>query len=480
MSEKKYTGGCRCKKIRYEFTTEKLSSAVCACLDCQKSSGAIIIHAVGVKNTNFKITQGHDYLKYYADTGDSGKAVRRYFCSECGSQLYANPQGYPELISLRVPSLDNFDGKEPNFAIYTRNIPHWITLPEHVIEEGKNMEDSLGKLSEIIEENRKRKNKALSHLEKERYSIDSQEIQGCLKDLESKEDFELLQSDPYWPKWNSPWWKMLLLYEMGLGKIAPKRTMRRLLESARDHYIDFFPLVESEIPKGVDPYRNIPCHCALGALYKMLSEFGFSVDKEIPWIRDWFLKYQLPDGGLNCEESVYTKEVARSSFLSTIAPMEAILFYGNEHTEQEKMFLKQGFQYFIKRKLYLSISKKKIINKKWLYPCFPRYYEYDILRGLSFVVSFAKKFQEKIEASHILDVVHILHQNLQDGKIIASTNDLISSRTLYEKEKGLWMMKEVDIFPLLQYTTQNAYYLTKEWYDIIEWLFSLKQKKLLI
>ena len=137
MPEKKYTGGCRCERIKYEFTAEKLSGAVCACVDCQKSSGAIIIHAVGVKSEKFQIIQGENYLKSYSDTGESGKAVKRYFCSECGSQLYAIPESYPELVSIRVPSLDNYDGGEPAFAIYTENIPKWLTLPEKILEEGK-------------------------------------------------------------------------------------------------------------------------------------------------------------------------------------------------------------------------------------------------------------------------------------------------------------------------------------------------------
>jgi hypothetical protein len=35
--------------------------------------------------------------------------------------------------------------------------------------------------------------------------------------LQSDEALESIEKDPYWPKWNSPWWHMLLLHEIDLA-----------------------------------------------------------------------------------------------------------------------------------------------------------------------------------------------------------------------------------------------------------------------
>jgi len=122
------TGGCRCRRVRYEARTPGLRSVVCACSDCQRSSGSFVSVAVGIRADRFQILAGADVIKSYADTGESGQPVRRHFCGECGSPLFGRLESAPELVSLRAVSLDEpFDGK-PAFAIFTGNIPRWIEL----------------------------------------------------------------------------------------------------------------------------------------------------------------------------------------------------------------------------------------------------------------------------------------------------------------------------------------------------------------
>ena len=80
------------------------------------------------------------------------------------------------------------------------------------------------------------------------------------------------------------------------------------------------------LPEGVDPHRGYPCHCQLGNVYQVLAAYGLDVDKKLPWIRPWFLRYQMADGGLNCDNDAYlaTSECP-SSMVGTIAAFEAVL-----------------------------------------------------------------------------------------------------------------------------------------------------------
>jgi hypothetical protein len=45
-------------------------------------------------------------LKKYKGTADSGNAVYRWFCSECGSPIAHEPSAAPEIIALKGGSLD--------------------------------------------------------------------------------------------------------------------------------------------------------------------------------------------------------------------------------------------------------------------------------------------------------------------------------------------------------------------------------------
>ena len=137
MNSTSIPGGCRCGKIHFEASANKIRTAICACLACQRAGGSLLNLSVAVQESDFHITQGENFLKSYADRGDSGKNVDRYFCGECGSPLFAKPESYPGMVSIRVLALDEPIDAPPAFVIFTKNIPEWVTLPEKAIKAGK-------------------------------------------------------------------------------------------------------------------------------------------------------------------------------------------------------------------------------------------------------------------------------------------------------------------------------------------------------
>lgn len=196
--------------------------------------------------------------------------------------------------------------------------------------------------------------------------------------------------DPYWPKWDGPWWRAMTLWELGHAEAIPSTFIDDLVARVDSHCLHFFPVRPEELPPGADPRRNVACHCQLGTLYQLLHAARVDVDAALPWIRPWFLKYQLPDGGLNCDESVYAGDDPRSSFVSTLPPLEAVLFCTDRpFTREEIRFLDRGAQYLLERKLCRSLRKHRIADRAWLRPTFPRFYHYDVLRGYEFVVEWA-------------------------------------------------------------------------------------------
>ncbi len=281
------------------------------------------------------------------------------------------------------------------------------------------------------------------------YSVDlpKKELQELKEELESAASLKQLAADPYWPKWNTPWWKMLLLWELKEVSNIPPKTTEALMDSVEKTYIDFFPLTEEELPKDIDPYRNIICHCALGSLYQLLHSLKAPVDERFPWMRPWFIKYQLPDGGLNCDEEVYTRETPRSSFLSTLPCLEAVLFSLSKAKAEERLFLEKGAKYLLSRKLCRSLSKgNRLIDENWLRPTFPRYYQYDALRGLRFIVFWAHKTDNKIPVDSVREVIESLLKQC-DARLYPFAQE----GTMEQKPDGSWFWSdEASLFPLLQ------------------------------
>jgi hypothetical protein len=218
-----------------------------------------------------------------------------------------------------------------------------------------------------------------------------------------------------------------------------------------EHYLKFFPFRLEEMPEGADHVRHILCHCALGCMHQLLFDYGVDVDACLPWARDWYFRYQLEDGALNCDEQAYTS-TRRGSIVSTVPPLEAILRCTNRaFTEAEISFLDRGAQYLLERKLIRSLQTDQLIDKSWLDLCFPRFYHYDMLRGLNFVFDWALKLKRTIALSAIEECVARIDAASPDTVLSAGRrcwNDSTSS--WYNPDKAEWYKAPADSFALLE------------------------------
>ncbi len=122
-------------------------------------------------------------------------------------------------------------------------------------------------------------------------AIQQQWRSDLVSDLLSDRTFQMLDQDPYWPKWESPWWKLCLLDELGGIKLLPEKWFSHFLEKLDSHYLHTFPVVEAELPAGLDPYREIICFFALGTVFRISVKRGIDSFERLPWIYGWLNRY---------------------------------------------------------------------------------------------------------------------------------------------------------------------------------------------
>jgi hypothetical protein len=82
-------------------------------------------------------------------------------------------------------------------------------------------------------------------------------------------------------------------------------------------------------------------------------------------------------------------------------------------TEGERAFLEKGADFLMKRKLMKgSVTKHNADERddepEWRKPCFPRFYFYDVLRGLSALLLWAEKTKAVIPVESVEEVVGTL------------------------------------------------------------------------
>ena len=117
------TGGCLCGAVRYESVGEPLFSLLCHCRDCQHQSGGAYVAAMRVPAAGFRITKGEP--KVYVSASDAGNEVMREFCPECGCPLFIRVSARPDIVGLRVGSLDEPGEFRPEADIFVKSAQPW-------------------------------------------------------------------------------------------------------------------------------------------------------------------------------------------------------------------------------------------------------------------------------------------------------------------------------------------------------------------
>lgn len=219
--------------------------------------------------------------------------------------------------------------------------------------------------------------------------------QVLLQEIHSEGAKATFLRDPYWPKWQTPWWKLLLLLELDLIIGADQEIILEYTALFNNHYLQFFPRDESELPPDCDPYRHILCFCAAGSFMKLLQTAGLSLTTHVPWLVEWYDRYVLYDGGYNCDDAVYRKENGKSSLESTLPMLEALLYQYDELTDRSHEILNEGAQYLINHNLCFSTTGS-LIDKRWLDFHFPRFYFYDLYHAFFFLAEWAHHEQRKL------------------------------------------------------------------------------------
>jgi hypothetical protein len=183
-------------------------------------------------------------------------------------------------------------------------------------------------------------------------------------------------------------------------------------------------------------------------MYQILRSKRPDVNDILPWIRPWFLKYQLPDGGLNCEDDAYRISM-KSSIASSLPVFEALMMCAEQTglSEEEDVFLDKAAAYVIDHRLVHKLTGE-LMDPDFLKLQFPRYYSYDLLRGLHFIARWRKhrKMGEAKSAnakSASLEAViaygiEILQSKLKDGMLCVERSDLTGVRTKNIDALGEW------------------------------------------
>jgi hypothetical protein len=116
------TGSCLCGSVKYEISGKVGDIIHCHCQTCRKAHGSAFSSIASVQDKGFKLS-GAEHLKSY----ESSNGKHRYFCSNCGTQIYAKRENTAHVI-LRLGSLDSDIDSVEKEHIWVSQKASWYSL----------------------------------------------------------------------------------------------------------------------------------------------------------------------------------------------------------------------------------------------------------------------------------------------------------------------------------------------------------------
>lgn len=119
------TGGCLCGAVRYTSDKAPIAARACWCRVCQHlAMGNASINII-MPTEGFEIT---GETRAYESVADSGSQMRRSFCPTCGTHLFSEAKSRPDVMVVRVGTLDDPEIGAPTSIIWTGSAPSWACL----------------------------------------------------------------------------------------------------------------------------------------------------------------------------------------------------------------------------------------------------------------------------------------------------------------------------------------------------------------
>lgn len=123
-----HKGSCLCGAIEYEISGDLGSVLFCHCSRCRKANGSAFSAVLPVSASNFRIIKGQESLRTY----QTEAGVQRVFCGSCGSPIIGKRESAPEIVRVRIGTLDTQIKTKASGHIFVGSKAEWYDIDDHM------------------------------------------------------------------------------------------------------------------------------------------------------------------------------------------------------------------------------------------------------------------------------------------------------------------------------------------------------------
>lgn len=116
-----HKGSCLCGTVKYEVRGTIGAAIYCHCSLCRKATATAFATNAPVAASDFVVIEGESALKAF----DSSPGVHRIFCSNCGSPIISRRDTMPDVVRLRLGTLDTPLAARPTAHYFVASKAEW-------------------------------------------------------------------------------------------------------------------------------------------------------------------------------------------------------------------------------------------------------------------------------------------------------------------------------------------------------------------
>jgi hypothetical protein len=120
------TGGCACGAVRFAIDAPLGRAAYCHCTRCQRRTGTAASANASIAPGSLRITSGEDRIGAWEPDGGWAKL----FCRDCSGALFSRDPARPEVMGVRLGTIDGDPGVRPTGHQFAAYAAPWEPIPD--------------------------------------------------------------------------------------------------------------------------------------------------------------------------------------------------------------------------------------------------------------------------------------------------------------------------------------------------------------
>jgi hypothetical protein len=121
---------CSCGQLKVRLDGEPALVSSCHCLACQRRTGAVFASNAFFKRDQVAAVEGE--YRTWRRAGDSSRFLDFHFCPTCGSTVFWEAEGTPDLVTVAIGAFADPSFPAPVRTVWAEKKHGWLPFPDSI------------------------------------------------------------------------------------------------------------------------------------------------------------------------------------------------------------------------------------------------------------------------------------------------------------------------------------------------------------